>query len=60
MSVCFFCPCLLVTLVYSLYASGCLLSALFLIYILCVYLSKKRKIGYESLFKFNQENMILG
>ena len=37
-----FCYCLLVTLVYSLYALGCLFSALFLIFILCVYLSKKK------------------
>ena len=34
--------CLLVTHVYSLYASGCLLSNLFLIYLLWVYPSKKK------------------
>ena len=41
-SVCLFVFCLVVTLVYSLYASGCRLSTLFLIYLLWVYLSKKK------------------
>ena len=43
MSVCLFVFCLLVSRLYSLYASGCLLSSLFLIKLLWVYLSKKEK-----------------
>ena len=42
-SVCIYCSCLLVTHVYSLYASGYLLSSLYLIYFLWVYLPKKKK-----------------
>ena len=45
MSACLFVFCLLVTHVYSLYASGCLLGSLFLIYLLWVYLSKKKKLS---------------
>ena len=48
MSACLFVFCLLVTHVYSLYASGCLLSSLFLIYLLWVYLSKKKKIVHTK------------
>ena len=44
-----FCSCLSVTLVYSLYALGCLLSALFLIFILCLSIKKKLSKGFDEI-----------